>query len=390
MGRRAGRMDYYLLFMVLFIAVFGLLMIYSSSSYGAMMDNKDGAYYFWKQLGALGVGLAVLVVCQAMPYTLWPYMAIPAWAAAAFSILMIIPFGNEKYGAKRWIRLPFINLNFQPAELAKLAAILCGAVMAIYLGKRLAGLRGTVLYFLPPGILALMLLVITRNLSSAIIVMGISAVIYFVAIRDYWRFVLFSALGAVGGFALVRYLLSQAEKMVLSGEEDKMNFRGARVLAWLDPEKYVSGSGFQILQGLYAIGSGGIQGKGLGEGMQKLGVIPEVQNDMIFAVICEELGVVGGVGVLFLFCLLLWMLLEVGLRSESVLGLLLTCGVLAHFAIQVLLNVAVATNSMPNTGVSLPFISYGGTSVVFLLAEVGIVLGVSKFPLQEEGKEVRN
>ena len=159
---------------------------------------------------------------------------------------------------------------------------------------------------------------------------------------------------------------------------ESMGFRFERVLAWLDPEAYASGKGFQTLQGLYAIGSGGIAGKGLGASMQKLGFIPEAQNDMIFSIICEELGLFGAIAIILMFIMLIWRFMIVANNAPDLFGALLVVGVLGHIAIQVILNIAVVTNTIPNTGISLPFISYGGTSVVFLLIEIGLVLSVAK------------
>ena len=151
-----------------------------------------------------------------------------------------------------------------------------------------------------------------------------------------------------------------------------------RILAWLNPEDYASGTGFQTLQALYAIGSGGIFGKGLGQSMQKLGFLPEAQNDMIFSIICEELGLFGGIAVILLFVLLIWRFMVIANNSSDLFGALLVVGVMGHIAIQVILNIAVVTNTIPNTGISLPFISYGGSSVMFLMVEIGLVLSVAK------------
>lgn len=157
-----------------------------------------------------------------------------------------------------------------------------------------------------------------------------------------------------------------------------MGFRSERILAWLDPEAYASGKGFQTLQALYAIGSGGILGKGLGQSMQKLGFLPEAQNDMIFSIICEELGLFGAISIILMFLLLIWRFMVIANNASDLFGALLVVGVMGHIAIQVILNIAVVTNTIPNTGISLPFISYGGSAVLFLMIEVGIVLSVAK------------
>lgn len=193
----------------------------------------------------------------------------------------------------------------------------------------------------------------------------------FVASPDYKRFVTVGLAGVAGAVAVV-YLISQASTT------EGMNFRGVRILAWLDPEKYADDTGFQTLQGLYAIGSGGIFGKGLGQSIQKLGYLPEEQNDMIFAVICEELGLFGAIAVILIFLLMIWRFMVIANNAPDLFGALLVVGVMGHIAIQVILNIAVVTNTIPNTGISLPFISYGGTSVMFLLIEMGLVMSVAR------------
>ena len=225
---------------------------------------------------------------------------------------------------------------------------------------------------LVPMPIALMIWKITQNMSSAIIVVGIAVLMLFVACPDYKRFILLG-LATLAGAAVVVFAVVQ----MAQSQADSVNFRGARILAWLDPEAYASGKGFQTLQALYAIGSGDIFGKGLGQSMQKLGFIPEAQNDMIFSIICEELGLFGAIAIILLFLLLIWRFMIVANNAPDLFGALLVVGVMGHIAIQVILNIAVVTNTIPNTGISLPFISYGGSSVMFLLIEIGLVLSVS-------------
>ncbi len=226
---------------------------------------------------------------------------------------------------------------------------------------------------LVPMPIALMIWKITQNMSSAIIVVGIAVLMLFVACPDYKRFILLG-LAAAAGAALIVFAIVQMG----STQTDSLDFRGARILAWLDPEAYAKGKGFQTIQALYAIGSGGFMGKGLGASMQKLGFLPEAQNDMIFSIICEELGLCGGYGVMIMFILLIWRFMVIANNAPDLFGSLLVVGVLGHIAIQVILNIAVVTNTIPNTGISLPFISYGGSSVMFLLIEIGLVLSVAR------------
>jgi cell division protein FtsW len=222
------------------------------------------------------------------------------------------------------------------------------------------------------GIPFLLIMEITSNLSSAIIVMGIAVLMCFVADPKYKKyFVLLFVVLAIAAVAVIGVY------MIAQGQEGTGNYRGDRVLAWLNPEAFSDDDGFQTLQALYAIGSGGIWGKGLGQSMQKLGFLPEAQNDMVFSIICEELGLFGAFCVIILFLMLIWRFMFIANNAPDLFGAMLVVGVMAHFAIQVILNIAVVTNTIPNTGITLPFISYGGTSVVFLLAEIGLVLNVA-------------
>lgn len=365
-------MDYSLLFIVIFLLGFGLVMVYSTSSYEANLHfNGDSAWYLKKQLGATILGVVVMMIVANIPYHFWERFAVLGYIVSVVLILLIIPFGHEANGAKRWLYIAGISL--QPAEVAKLGMILFLASMICTMGKRIRTRKGFYTVLAVPVPIALMLWRITSNMSSAIIVMGIAVLMLFVACPDYKRFIILGLAG-VAAVALIVFVIVKMSESNMEG----MGFRFERVLAWLDPEAYASGKGFQTLQGLYAIGSGGIAGKGLGASMQKLGFIPEAQNDMIFSIICEELGLFGAIAIILMFIMLIWRFMIVANNAPDLFGALLVVGTLGHIAIQVILNIAVVTNTIPNTGISLPFISYGGTSVVFLLIEIGLVLSVAK------------
>ncbi|MCM1175418.1 MAG: putative lipid II flippase FtsW [Blautia sp.] len=366
-------MDYTLLFIVIFLLGFGLVMVYSTSSYSANLQfDGDSAWYFRKQLGATAVGLVAMIVVANIPYHFWERFAMLGYIVSVILILLIIPFGTTSHGAKRWLNIAGISV--QPAEIAKLGMILFLASMICSMGKGIRQRKGFLTVLAVPVPIALMLWRITSNLSSAIIVMGIAVLMLFVACPDYKRFIILALAALVSAAVIVFIIVKMAE----SGADDLGGFRGARILAWLDPEAYASGKGFQTLQGLYAIGSGGILGKGLGNSKQKLGFIPEAQNDMIFSIICEELGLFGAIAVILMFIMLIWRFMIIANNAPDLFGALLVVGALGHIAIQVILNIAVVTNTIPNTGISLPFISYGGTSVLFLLIEIGLVLSVAR------------
>ena len=363
--------DYSLLFIVLFLLGFGLVMIYSASSYEAAQSfNGDEAHYLKSQLLAVIIGLVAMIVVANIPYHFWERFATLGYIISmALVPLVLTPLGVESHGARRWIGIPGIGLNLQPAEVAKLAMILFLATMVCKMGKGVRSMKGFLFMVALPMPIALEVYFITSNLSSAIIILGISVLMVFVASPDYKKFIIM-ALIVLAMAALVVYL-------VMSGS-DFFAFRGSRIRGWLDPEYDPTDATFQTLQALYAIGSGGIWGKGLGQSMQKLSFLPEAQNDMIFSIICEELGLFGAVAIILMFILLLWRMMVIANNATDLFGAMLVVGVMGHIAIQSILNIAVVTNTIPNTGISLPFISYGGSSVMFLLIEIGLVLSVAK------------
>ena len=362
--------DYTLLFIVLFLLAFGLVMLYSTSAYDANLTYNDSTYLFRKQIFSTLAGLVVLFIVSHLPYHLWERFAVIGYGVSVALVLLIIPFGIEANGAKRWLRV--FGISLQPAEVAKLAMILFLAYLICKMGRNIRTMKGFLVVLGAAAPISGLIYVITRNLSSAIIIMGIAVVMLFVACPDYKRFIILGLIGIAGVAGIVFLIVKMSE----SGSVG--SFRGERILAWLDPEAYASGKGFQTLQALYAIGSGGILGKGLGQSMQKLGFLPEAQNDMNFSIICEELGLFGAIAVLMMFILLIWRCMIIANNAPDLFGALLVVGVMGHIAIQVILNVAVVTNTIPNTGISLPFISYGGSSVMFLLAEIGIVFSVGR------------
>lgn len=364
--------DYSLLFVILFLLGFGMLMIYSASSYTAYLDyNGDSAHYLKRQLLACILGMIAMTVVANIPYHFWEKFAVLAYV---FSIAIIpvvkTPLGISSHGATRWFRIPGVPLQVQPAEVVKLCMILFLACLVCKLGRNAGTLKGFLFMLVAAMPQAIMIWKITSNLSSAIIVVGIAVLMIFVADPHYKKYVLIGSGVVAAASALVYWIIST--------DAAGGNFRFKRIAIWLHPETDPEGVGFQTLQGLYAIGSGGIWGKGLGQSMQKLNFLPEAQNDMIFSIICEELGLFGAVAVILMFVILLWRMMIIANNAPDLFGAMLVVGVIGHIAIQVILNIAVVTNSIPNTGISLPFISYGGSSVMFLLIEMGLVLSVAR------------
>ena len=366
--------DYSLLFVVLFLLGFGLVMVYSASSYDASTSksfNYDAAYFLKKQAFSSALGIVAMFAVSFIPYRFWERFAVLGYFVSAILIVLVLtPLGIEANGARRWLNL---GISVQPAEIAKLAMILVLASLISKIGKKIRTPKGFCLVACVPLPICLMVWKITDNLSSAIIIFGIAFLMLFVASPNYKIFFLIGGVIVAAAIGIVMFLQNMDATQLQNA-----GFRSARIMAWLSPEDYASGTGFQTLQSLYAIGSGGLFGKGIGQSMQKLGFLPEVQNDMIFALICEELGIFGGICVIMLFVLLIWRCMVIASNASDLFGALLVVGVLGHVAIQVILNIAVVTNTIPNTGISLPFISYGGSSVMFLLVEMGLVLSVGR------------
>ena len=368
--KREVYVDYSMIFITLFLLAFGLIMVYSTSSYEANLDKGDSAYYFKHQLLPTLIGIGAMFAVSRVPYHLYKKLTIPAYAVAVICILMVqTPLGMTVNGARRWFRL--WKFSVQPAEIAKLAMIIVLASLISTLSKRIVQPRAFAFVMAVPLPVCVLVLGVTKNLSSAIIIFGIAFVMLFISTPGYRNYILIVLAVLAVAAAVVLFVVN-------AGYHSQLNYRFVRILAWLDPEAYVNDKGYQTLQALYAIGSGGIFGKGLGESMQKLGFIPEAQNDMIFSIICEELGLFGAIAVMLMFLILIWRMMIVANNAPDMYGALLVIGVMGHIAIQVVLNIAVVTNTIPNTGITLPFISYGGTATIFLLMEIGIVFNVAR------------
>ena len=354
-GNKKRHYDETMLAVVVVLVAVGLVMLYSTSSYNGEVKFHDPYYYLKKQGFATFIGFLGMVIVSRVDYHRWAVLAIPGYLAAIALSVAVMLFGDEYNGSKRWLSLG--PLSFQPSEFAKVAVILFLACLVTRYVKRMDRFRTLVLMMLP--VLPIVALVGASNLSTAVIILGIAVVLIFVASPKYSQFIWMGS----AGIAFMAVFLAME------------SYRLERLAIWRNPEQYEKG--YQTLQGLYAIGSGGLFGRGLGNSVQKLGFLPEAQNDMIFSIICEELGLAGAGIIILLFFLLIWRFFVIATKAPDLLGALIASGAMAHMMIQVILNIAVVTNSIPNTGITLPFISYGGTSVVFLLLEMGLVLSVS-------------
>lgn len=355
--------DYSLLFITIFMMGFGLVMLYSASSYEASMEFGDSKYYVISQIQAAVIGVILMVVVIKCDYHIFkkPLVALAAYFGSILMAMMVLsPIGISANGASRWISIA--GFSIQVCEVVKIGVIVFMAFVIEKKAKKLKNIGTFLLCMVFIGISAGVIALITKDLSSSIIVAGIGVVMLFVACPRISYFVIMIGAGVA---AVVGAIMIEP-------------FRFERIRVWLNPEKFADEGGFQVLQSLYSLGSGGLFGKGLGNGIQKLGYVPEAQNDMIFTVICEELGVIGGIAVILMFIFMIWRFMIVANNAPDLFGSMLVVGVMAHISIQTVMNIAVVTNSMPNTGVTLPFMSYGGSSILCLLIEIGIVLTVSK------------
>ena len=354
--KKETKTDTVLLILVLLLAVFGLVMLFSISEYNGRVRFGDSAYYFKKQLFATALGLMTMYIVAETDYRFFVRLAPAAYLLSMGLSTAVLFVGQEINGSRRWLN--FGPLSFQPSEFAKAAVIL-------FLTWQIQGSKKTTagFWFMCRTMLTLLPivgLVGSNNLSTAIIILGIGVILIFISDPGYARFV---GMGVTGAAVIAVFLAAES-------------YRLERLAIWRNPEKYEKG--FQTIQGLYAIGSGGLLGKGLGQSIQKLSFLPEPQNDMIFAVICEELGLFGAICLILLYLLIIWRFMVIANNAADLYGALLVVGIMAHISIQVVLNIAVVTNTIPNTGISLPFVSYGGTSILFLLSEMGLALSVSR------------
>ena len=377
--------DYGLIFCVFLLVIIGLVMIYSTTAYKSQFSD------FKSHLIACLLGVVAMIAVALFDFKNWKYTTVAAMGMGVFVIVILLtPLGITLNNATRWFAVGPISV--QSAEVVKLCLILILAKLLSsspnylgenmrevnFLGKTFKISMNAVFVLAISLLYSVLLGIVSSNLSSAFIIMCICMMMIFVASYNYRIYLTLIGTGA----AMVGLLVLG----IKTGLVD-LGFRSSRVLIWLDPENASAGvDNFQTVQALYAIGSGGITGKGIGEGIQKINKIPEAQNDMIFAVLCEELGFVGALLVIILFCVLITRLFYLACNANNKYDALIITGVMSHISIQAVLNIAVVTNTIPNTGVSLPFISSGGSSVLCLLAEIGMVLNVSKgmFDAKEE------
>lgn len=358
---RRGNIDLPFTLITLLLLTTGVIMVLSASFARAYYDpDKEATYYFTRQLFFALSGLGIMYLASRLPIGIYRRFSLAVLAFAIVMLLLVLVAGTEANGAKRWFSIG--GVSFQPSEIAKIAVILFDAQLICRFRDKMDTFRYGVLPFGAVAVLVVGLLVLEPHLSASIIILGVTAVMMFLGGTRLKWFLLIGGI-AVGGLSLAVF---------------GMSYSSDRISAWLDPFADSSDTGYQIVQSLYSIGSGGLTGLGLGQSRQKNLYLPEEHNDFIFAVVCEELGFIGAGLILALFALLIirgfWLAMHCRDRYSS----LVCAGVTSLLAIQVILNVAVVTNLVPCTGISLPFFSYGGTALWLQLAEMGIVLSISR------------
>ena len=362
--KRAG-MDVSFLVLVMLLLTIGVTMVLSASFARAYFDpgNVTGGnptYYFVRQLIFAALGFAAMIFCSRLPMGFYKRFSVPLLVAAIVLLLLVPLIGVEANGAKRWIGVG--SLTLQPSEIAKIGIILAFAVIICNNRGRMKSFRYGIAPFAAILLVIVGLLILEPHFSASIIIIAIGGVMMFLGgARLIWFIA--AGIAAGGGIAVLLTLFPYAS---------------TRITTWRDPFSSTSDEGYQIVQSLYSIGSGGLTGLGLGQSRQKYLYLPEEHNDFIFSVVCEELGFIGAVLILVLFALLIIRGYWIALHAADRYSFLVSAGITTLLAIQVILNVAVVTNLVPCTGISLPFFSYGGTALLIQMAEMGIVLSASR------------
>lgn len=360
-------MDLTLLVTVVLLLGIGLMMVFSSSYYFLISSNEHWSFYWLKDLRMILLGLVAMLLTAVIPYRFYRrFTPLILLVSLGLCVLVLTPVGTVVNGSRRWIYLTG-SVSIMPSEIAKIAVILfCAHTMERMQGRMKSFQKGLLPFLLVAG--AFFVLVNKQpDLSSAVTIVGIVIVMAFVAGASIPQLTAIGFMGALGLAAAIK----------------AAPYRMERWLVFLDPFKYAQQGGWQIIQSLFALGSGGLYGVGIGQSVQNKLYLPEPQNDFIFATIGEEFGFIGGVFVILLFLFLIYRGVKIAVTACDLYGTLIATGITAMIGIQVIINVGVATGSMPVTGIPLPFISYGGNATILLMAGVGILLNVSQYTVQE-------
>lgn len=378
--------DFYLLTYIILLVGFGLVMLFSASIYSSNISLENMDSFFIKQLAFVVIGLFVMIFVSLIPYrpcakgrmlTLYVATAIILYIGSNIAMLLVPFIGVSSHNAKRWLDIGPVTV--QPSEFAKVAIIfIIPAIIEIIGTKKLNSLSGVASILITALIPAVLAWKATDNLSTALIILLIPLCLFILVNPRMWTVMIPAIMIAVVGYIRLKGY-AEGLAAAVSSEAEITSFRVRRLIAWADPDKFILGSGWQVIQGLYAIGSGGIWGKGLGNSTQKFNNIPEAQNDFIFSIICEELGFFGALMVVILFVgiLLRLIFIAVNVRHDSF-AYNIILSIFLHLSIQVIFNISVVLNLIPTTGISLPFISSGGTALIATMGEMGVALAISR------------
>lgn len=355
-----GLLDVPFLVLTVLLVIIGVVMMFSASYARAYAEEGKATYYFARQaiFAVLGVGMMLFV--SRINYQLWRGVSFIVLAVSLVFLMLVPIIGTEEGGAKRWIWIGFTS--FQPSELTKLAIVMSFASLMSAYREKMQTFRYGVLPFAAILLVVCALLALERHFSGILIILAIGASMMFLGGTQLRWF-------AVGGVAVAAFAAIYLATM---------GYAGSRVDAWRDPMSDPSDAGYQILQSLYAIGSGGLMGLGFGRSRQKYLYLPEEHNDYIFPIVCEELGFVGALVIILLFIMLIVRGYWIAMHARDRFGALMAAGLTTHMALQTFLNIGVVTNFLPATGISLPFFSYGGTALLLQLFEMGLILAVSR------------
>lgn len=363
-----GSIDYPFLIIVMLLLGIGLIMVFSSSYASAYYKNLPSTYYFIRQGMFAVAGIIIMFLVGAMDYRRFRPLSPVLLIVSILLLILVLFIGVGLYGEKRWIDFGFTT--FQPSELAKVAIIFFFAsLISVYSDKMNTFRYGVLPFILILGIIAF-LMYLEPHLSGAILILGVGAVMMFVGGTHWAWFAGSIGIGVTAGAFAISFI----------------DYARKRVEVWFNPFADPRGKGYQIIQSLYAIGSGGLLGLGFGNSRQKYLYLPEAHNDFIYAIVCEELGFIGAMIVILLFAMLIIRGYWIAMHARDKFGALLVTGITTQIALQVFLNIGVVTGVLPVTGAALPFFSYGGTALLILLAEMGVVLSVSRhMPVPKAG-----
>lgn len=359
-----GSIDVTFLLIVLALLITGLVMLFSAGYSYAFYKHGNSTYFIVRQGLFAVLGIVAMLIISKINYNYFRYAAVIGMAVSFLLLVLVLFLPEWKEGFKRWINLGFIT--FQPSEIAKLAIVLFYAWACEKWQKQIKTDWKYAIYFGGVAVVFAGLVYLENHVSGTILMLALAIAMLYLGGFNKWWFIVGIGIVAV---AIIFFIM----KPDLLEE-----YAGERITAWLDKDFEPLGARWQTNQSLNAIGSGGLLGQGLGESKQKHLYVSEPQNDFIFAIVCEELGFVGAIAILVLFALLVWRGFVIAMHCRSKFGALLAMGIVFQVGLQTILNILVVTDTIPNTGISLPFFSYGGTSLVILLAEMGIVLSVSR------------